>query len=152
MFKCFAGWTGRSSKIIRTDGYLKLFLKNMKDAELIAELKKLANNLLWMSESDYPFQVLLGEDKKKLLPEDPEAAIEVICIDDFFAPALRRQNREKEEDLAELKQYQSLIDFLKTNLKDIKVYRIGSIEIDIYIIGKTESGNYAGLLTKAIET
>jgi hypothetical protein len=41
---------------------------------------------------------------------------------------------------------------LKENLSDIHVYRVGSIQIDAYIIGKLKSGKYAGLKTRLVET
>lgn len=132
----------------------------MKDTELISRLEKLSGNLLWMSESDYPWKVILWENTDIIIPEGfkdikkdgDEVAIEIVDLDDFFAPALKLRENQGDRKRAEVKQYQTLVDFLKANLQDIKVYRIGSVEIDVYIIGKTESGNLAGLSTTAIET
>lgn len=132
----------------------------MKDKELIPRLEKLSDNLLWMSESDYPFQVFLWENTEIIIPEQikkitnsaEQAAIEIISVNDFFEPALKLRSYQNAGDRTKIRKYQNLVNFLKTNLKDIKVYRIGSIEIDVYIIGKTESGNLAVLATKVIET
>lgn len=41
---------------------------------------------------------------------------------------------------------------LKDNLSDISVYRIGQINIDAYIIGQTQDGDLAGVVTKLVET
>jgi hypothetical protein len=41
---------------------------------------------------------------------------------------------------------------LKENLRDLKVYRIGRIEIDIYVIGIDSQNNLMGIKTKAVET
>jgi hypothetical protein len=41
---------------------------------------------------------------------------------------------------------------LKNNLCDIKVYRFGRRNIDVYMVGKTPTGDYAGLATKVVET
>jgi hypothetical protein len=41
---------------------------------------------------------------------------------------------------------------LEEELTDICVYRIGSIQIDAFILEKLKNGNYGGLHTKAIET
>jgi len=44
------------------------------------------------------------------------------------------------------------VETLKSHLTDIKVYRLGERSIDVYIAGKTPSGDLAGLSTKVIET
>jgi len=41
---------------------------------------------------------------------------------------------------------------LEQNLKDVKVYRIGSVQIKAYILGKLPDGIYAGLSTQLVET
>lgn len=51
-----------------------------------------------------------------------------------------------------MQKFQTLVTKLKDNLTDIKVYRLGTIDIDVYIVGKTPSGDLAGIFTKVIET
>jgi hypothetical protein len=41
---------------------------------------------------------------------------------------------------------------LHDNLSDLKVYRLGTIDIDVYLVGRANEGNYAGLYTKVVET
>jgi hypothetical protein len=50
------------------------------------------------------------------------------------------------------KKFQNLVETLKSHLTDIKVYRLGTTTIDVYIVGKTPSGDLAGLSTKVVET
>jgi hypothetical protein len=38
------------------------------------------------------------------------------------------------------------------NLRINKVYRFGRRNIEVYIVGKTPTGDYAGLATKVVET
>ena len=47
--------------------------------------------------------------------------------------------------------FQSLINCINTNLNNVKVFRVGTINIDVYIIGSVENG-LAGFKTKLIET
>ncbi len=54
--------------------------------------------------------------------------------------------------MAECKRYQRLVKLLQTHLTDLKVYRLGEVEIDVYVLGKTESGAIAGLATISVET
>ena len=50
------------------------------------------------------------------------------------------------------KRYQKLVKLLKTHLTDIKVDRVGSCEVNCYILGKTENNAIAGLSTISVET
>lgn len=51
-----------------------------------------------------------------------------------------------------VKIYQKLVKRMEQYLSNLKVYKVGKIEIDIDIIGRTNTGNYAGLATVYIET
>jgi spermidine/putrescine-binding protein len=115
-----------------------------------------------MSESEYPFEVFFweAEDKQDIKSElilqktghSPDTPIELIDIDSFFAIATAEQNWHSSEDKETVKKYRNLVKIIKDNLTDLKVARIGEIEIDVYIIGKTSSNDFAGLSTKVIET
>jgi hypothetical protein len=48
--------------------------------------------------------------------------------------------------------YEELLALLEKRLRDVKVYRVGSIEIACYIAGLDDQGNLAGLKTIAVET
>jgi hypothetical protein len=53
---------------------------------------------------------------------------------------------------SDVKKFKTLVESLKDNLKSIKVYRIGTRNIDVYIIGETLDEDLAGISTKVIET
>ena len=131
----------------------------MKDSELINQLNQASQGLLWLSESDYPFQTLYWENvdeiKAKLVEltkGTPEAKIAVREVDSFFKRAIEIKDWYKDEKKAECRRYQALVALLTNHLTNLKVYRVGEIEIDIYIVGRTKSGNLAGLSTKVVET
>lgn len=131
-------------------------------SDLIDILERTSNGLLYMSESDYPFEVFLwnslGKDAlttEKLLQQTnhpQDTPVEVKDCDSFFKRATQEQNWYGLEEQKTVKKYQNLVKILKDNLADIKVYRIGAIDIDIYIVGKTQSGDLVGLSTKVVET
>jgi len=52
----------------------------------------------------------------------------------------------------EVRKFRDLVQTLKKTLKDIKVFKVGKVEADVYIVGRTESGDWAGLKTKVVET
>lgn len=51
-----------------------------------------------------------------------------------------------------LKDIKKNVKKMQQYLSDLKVYKVGRIEIYIDIIGRTNTGNYAGLATVYIET
>ena len=129
------------------------------DNELLNQLRSLTANLLWMSEADYPFEVFIW-DEQTITPEQLkektghslDCPVEATEIDKFFKRAVKEEDWHNEEEAAEVKRYQELVERLKQNLKDIQVYRLGKVEVDIYIIGVTANAHIAGLSTKAVET
>ena len=131
----------------------------MNDQELIGQFSQASKGLLWLSESDYPFEVIYWENlddiNAKLLEltdSNPETTIEVRELDSFFNRVTEEKDWYEEEEIAECKRYQELVNLLKTHLSDIKVYRVGEVEVNCYILGKTDSGAIAGLSTISVET
>ncbi|WP_206756030.1 MULTISPECIES: nuclease A inhibitor family protein [Cyanophyceae] len=135
--------------------------KGMNDAELINTLEEAIAGLQWMSESDYPFTVVYWQDELPILtPEHllqltnhpPDTLVETEAVDDFFAIATQAQDWHDAEATAVVKRYQALVETLKQSLDALTVYRLGQINLDLYIIGKTTTGALAGLATQAVET
>lgn len=131
----------------------------MKDEELIFQLRKITENLNWISETDSLFSIFLWEGME-LTPEqilkqinlELDTPYQILELEDFFASATEEQDWHNQEEAAEVKRYQTLLAFLKVNLSEIKVYKIGINSIDIYIVGKTQEDRLAGLSTTAVET
>jgi hypothetical protein len=129
---------------------------------IVAELQKASEGLLFMSESDYPFKTFLWEgcageplSKDRLLSltgHSPGQSVETIDLDDLFHVAIKDQDWHGPKEREAVKKYRELVALLKEKLLNIVVYRIGQVEIDVYIIGSTESGDLAGLSTRVIET
>jgi Nuclease A inhibitor-like protein len=137
----------------------------MSDLDLVEQLQNAASGLLWISESDYPFEAfvwniqssnpenfLRAQQLRQYTGHASDTPVKTLEIDRFFAPATRVENWHDESKAKEVLQYQALVKQLKDELKNLSVYLLGTVELDIYIIGKTPSGNWAGLSTKAIET
>ncbi|MDZ8024662.1 MAG: nuclease A inhibitor family protein [Nostoc sp. DcaGUA01] len=129
--------------------------------EITEILKQSSADLLMMSESDYPFEVVLWTGPvdslttQKLLqltnhPQDSQ--VEEVGLDYFFRNCAYEQEWHDEQQKQNAKKFQILVQTLKNNLNEIKVYRIGTINIDVYILGKTSSGDLVGLATKVVET
>lgn len=127
--------------------------------DLLPELKAACQDLLWRSETDYPFEVaLLQSDDQptnvdRLLNSYPDGTpIAVVALDDFFGQALVERAWFDSRELTLVKRYRNLRDLLETTLENLQVYRIGSVEQDVYLIGKTEDNQMIGVKTKIVET
>jgi hypothetical protein len=54
--------------------------------------------------------------------------------------------------IAAAKQFEALKQAVDANLTDVKVFRFGTITISTFIVGRTKTGELAGLLTGQVET
>jgi hypothetical protein len=134
----------------------------MSNNNLIEKLKEASNGLLMPSESDYSFepfiwrvqsQEALATDKLLELTNHPkDTPVETVDLDNLFRNLVQEQEWYDEEEKQNVSKFKSLAEMLKANLDNLKVYRVGSIEIDVYIVGKTKEGDFAGLATKVVET
>jgi hypothetical protein len=130
------------------------------DEEIIEELKRMIDGLLFMSEADYPFEIVYREGQREMSPEylrelsgqSGDAPVEVRSVDDFFRVAVSEPAWKGETELAVAKRYQALLRLLKENLDELKAYRVGEINIRVYIIGRAKTGNWLGVSTRVVET
>lgn len=130
------------------------------NSEILDQLRKAANDLFMISESDYPFEVFLWSGVAPVTPQKviqqtnypQDTPVEIVPIDDFFSVATTPQDWHGEEEKATVKRFQSLVQTIKSSLKNPQVCRLGEIEIDAYIVGETPTGDLAGLATKVVET
>jgi hypothetical protein len=113
-----------------------------------------------MSESEYPLEPFLWDDTSELSPQalleklhrPADTPVEERPLNAFFEPAIRQEDWYNDDEKAIAQRFQSLLDTLKQVLQDPLVYRVGRVEIDVYITGKTPAGHIVGLKTKVIET
>jgi hypothetical protein len=128
-------------------------------AEIIDRLAQATTDLFWASESDYPFEIATWEPGVEMTPaalfsdlDDPELSIESTTITDLFAPVIAVEDWYEAEELAIVDRYKALLQTIESTLSAVQVFRIGEVEISIYIIGKTPTGDIIGLKTLSVET
>lgn len=131
------------------------------DNQIKQILTEASKDLLFPSESDYPFEYVewdTGGKKltKKLIRQlthkktnDP---VKSVSLDDFFSNVTEIKDWYGEQEKANAERFRQLQEVLKNNLANIRVFKVGKIEIDAYMIGTTQDGKCAGLSTKLIET
>jgi hypothetical protein len=132
----------------------------MSEPTPLETLTKAVEGLTFPSETDAPFTPFFWEEASDSAPtkeivaahSNKEAGdITSKSLAALFKPLVQEEEWHNEAEKAEVRRYAELQETLKATLKQIKVFRIGEVEIDVYIVGTT-SGGYAGLQTKAVET
>ena len=127
---------------------------------IATQLQQASKGLLFLSESDAPFEVIHWPAQGELTPakllqlthHPPDAPVEIVSLDEFFDTPTAEEDWHDEEERETVQRFENLVSVLKQNLSQLQVYRVGSIEIDVYIIGVTDGGEWAGLSTKLVET
>jgi hypothetical protein len=129
---------------------------------LLATLGKATSGLLFPSESDYPLTpyTFAGDKGAEPTPATLLAAehlpsdtpVETITVADLFEPFARADDDASAEDKAEAARYRAIVELLSHELTDLRVFRVGKIDIDVYVLGKDPSGAWLGLKTHVVET
>lgn len=127
---------------------------------LLSTLDRACDGLLFMSESDYPFESFcwnhkgaLSTDKVLTLAEEASGTpVKELKFESFFKNAVAEESWYDPEETKTARQFQRLVDTLQRNLSDIQVFRVGGVEADVFIVGKTPFGEYAGVVTHVVQT
>lgn len=127
---------------------------------LLRSLDRACDGLLFMSESDYPFESFYWNYKGELSPEKvielahemEDTRVKELTLEAFFKNAVAEESWYDAEEIRIARRFQNLVDTLKRNLEEIKVYRVGFAEAEVYVVGKPEFGGYAGISTHVVQT
>ncbi len=114
---------------------------------IVSQLERAADGLLFMSESDHPFEVVhwkrpggdITAERIAQLTGHVGETVEEKTVEAFFRHHTSPRHRK-------------LVKVLRKKLSSIRVYRFGVIEIHSYVVGVTRHGSWAGLATIQIET
>jgi hypothetical protein len=133
----------------------------MTPSPALTALTKASKGLLYPSETDSPFEVFVWHGATgplttaKLLAlakQDRTSPVAATTVDEFFAPLVAEADWHGREEKAIVQKFKQLRQAVDAQLADAKVFRIGAIEITIYLVGKTQDGDWGGLKTMAVET
>lgn len=127
---------------------------------LSEKIRRVCAGLYYISETDaeiFPFEGTPAQavTKENLLPqigEKPDAPVEERDFTEFFARLTALQDWFGDEEKQTAAKFSDLKKLLEENLKDLKVFKVGRIEIEIYAVGLDAQGKLAGIKTKAVET
>jgi hypothetical protein len=132
----------------------------MEKKDLKILLDGAVEGLFYISETDSPFYFFqLREEKtidtetiRKNLKLDSSISIEERTFEEFFSRLTEEKEwfGEREKKIAE--EFLNLKLILEKKLTNIKVFRIGRIQIDVYIAGLDSENRLTGIRTKSVET
>ena len=73
-------------------------------------------------------------------------------FEEIFARLTRVYEGGSEEQAAKAGRFAVLKALMEANLTDLKVFKIGRVNVDIYMVGIDGEGNLSGVKTQAVET
>ena len=133
--------------------------------ELLTNLNELTDGLLYTSESDYPFDTFLLDATKPIEEQLLEKAkkpkrthIETRAWKGFFDNYTVAKDWWSDAEKNTAERYRNIVTTVEANAittdgaKDIKVYRIGTTQVSVYIVVHLPENQYVVLATTAIET
>ena len=126
------------------------------DEEILTELARAADGLWYMSESDYPLEAvrLEGPDEpshdrlRRFAGAGADARVETRSLEEFFRDAAAVRAGERPTHAS----FGGVLRALRENLTDIRVYRIGAVNIAVYVLGRSPGGGWLGVSTRVVET
>ena len=126
---------------------------------LVTQLTDLTKDLSFVSESDTTWQITPLAIDEPLIEQlytrsgkPTDSPIEERAWADFAARVATVQDWMGDDEKATALRYAALRDFVDANLTEVSVFRIGAIDISIYVVGKTATGEWVAMATQSIET
>jgi len=135
--------------------------KNIQeDGDLAKQIRKFAKGVYYTSETDAKISLFVGKKAQAVTKEvllsqtakSDDVPVEERDFEEFFSPLTKTQDWFGDEEKQATQKFSGLKVLLEKNLKDLKVFKIGQIELDIYIVGLDEKSILTGIKTKAVET
>ncbi|GGK73704.1 nuclease A inhibitor family protein [Rufibacter glacialis] len=129
-------------------------------SSLLQQLEQAAQGLWFLSESESalePFTLPAGTaleteaDFLKAMGSTGQP-VEQVTLPYFFRNMVRQDPGQDPAQQAIAQRFVALQQWLEANLQEVRVYRVGQIQVQAYVVGKTEEGSWLGLKTTLIET
>src|SRR5215218_9347349 len=117
----------------------------------LQQIQEASAGLLFISESDQPFEVVgfksneIESEIRKAVQKPAATPIEEQAVDYFFRNMVKTYPGYSREQEATALRFLKLKELLRQKLNDPRVYRIGSIQVDAFILGKLQDGTIGGL-------
>jgi hypothetical protein len=125
--------------------------------DVLGELRRASAGLLYPSESDVPFEPFRWEGAGEPTPEQlgqlptkgerrrkgKPRPVKEVPFKEFF------EELAESEDAGRFREMEAV---LRRGLTDLRVFRVGKVNVDIYLVGRDRAGQWLGLHTASVET
>ena len=134
---------------------------DQSSSERLADLiEKCAEGLVYISETDAEIKPFVGQKAESVTAEEvlrqtnnaPDSAVAESDFADFFARLTALQDWFGDEEKANAAKFVALEQSLANNLRELKVFKVGKIQLKIYVLGLDENDKLLGINTQAVET
>jgi len=133
---------------------------DLSDDDLAKQIKIAVRGLYYMSETDAQILPFIGQQAKAVSKEEilsqikkaADSTIEEKDFAGFFARLTEIQDWFGDEEKEIAQKFVRLKELLERNLRDLKAFKIGEIQLDVYVVGLDAEDNLLGIETKAVET
>lgn len=130
---------------------------------LKAAIEELLPDVYYPSESDEPIEFVELNLPPEAEPLNERSAgeflatkrnreVEEITVDDFFDPITEAQDWFSDEENEAVRRMTRARELMEKHLTDLKAFKIGYVEKNVYVLGLTADGQRVGLKTKVTET
>ena len=128
--------------------------------DAMPRIAKATDGLLFSSEADYPLEPFVWTDTAPFSPDalyklttlPPSTPVTKEDIDDFFAPMLSPASGDTPAARKRRTRFRKLVRLLRQHFSDLAVYKLGTVEMPTFIVGRLANGTVAGLRTTVVET
>lgn len=141
---------------------MKFFFHNdQKESEkLFIRIAAACDGLIYVSETDAAVTPYAAPSADAKAPDiilqhtgrSADDPTEEVSFGDLFKRLTKIRDWYGEAETLRAKKFLELQKLLEEHLTELKVYRLGRIQIDIFVVGRDQNNLLMGVTTKAIET
>lgn len=133
------------------------WLPKFKGENLLAEITRSTDGLTYISETDAPVEAFSGGhadtvDITSLIENRGSVKCEKLSAKKFFDRLTTVSDWFGPEQIETARRFSEVEKILEENLRDLAAFKMGHIQIDIYVVGLDADNNLIGIKTKAVET
>lgn len=132
----------------------------MKLDKILSEISRACDGLVYISEQDAPITAFLSgrkpseklEETLSFLSSKTGEEVEEVKFEIFFErlTADKDWHRAREKEIAN--KFRVLKQTLKDNLSELKVFKIGRVRKEIFVVGRDKDNRLVGVRTESVET
>ena len=123
-------------------------------------IARAAKGLIFISETDAPMEPFRWKKAnevtagvvREMTGIDADSPAEEADADDFFSKLTVKKEWFGEREIERAERFAELYTELRSDLRDLRMFRFGRVQVSIYIVGIDAEGYLAGVMTKAVET